>query len=331
MPTTTTLAQIIRPALRAAGITKRPGVLPNLDQNAELIGEVNQMLASWNANGHTIFSTSIEEFALVEGQKIYTIGPSGDFPTTRPQFIKDANIIMPTEPQIRYPVKLLDSHEWSLISMQDVSSALPWALFYNPTYGTTGRGTIYISFQPPEGYILELYTWSLLPGAFTAVTDLVILPDGYEDAIKWNLAVRAAALYPWEAKIDPRADKLASQALNRLKTLNTICPTLRSEAEYLNWGNGWYWPGMFAGGGGSDGGDVNFVRFTVSGTIDGTNGYDGNPTFTLDQTPTLLTLFRNGVLQIPDVSYTLSGLTITFLAPNIPIDGDTLQALGTIS
>ena len=67
----------------------------------------------------------------------------------------------------------------------------------------------------------------------------MILPDGYEDAIKWNLAIRAAALYPWEAKLDPIAHKLAAQALNRLKVLNTSCPTLRSEAEF--------WVGGMAG------------------------------------------------------------------------------------
>ena len=76
---------------------------------------------------------------------------------------------------------------------------------------------------------------------------------------------------------------------------------------------------------------MNFIRFTITGSIDGTNGYDGNAVFTLDQTPDILGLFKNGVLQIPDVSYTLSGATPTFLAPNIPIVGDTLQALGTIA
>lgn len=328
MPTTTTLASLINPALRAAGITKRPGITPNPDQYIELINEVNAMLQSWNCNGHTIFATSIDEYELNPGQKIYTIGPGGDFNTTRPQFIKDANCILPTDPQVRYPIKLLDSHEWSLISIQDISGALPYSLFYNPEFSSSGRGKIYISFQPPEGYLLELYTWSLLPGAFSAITDLVILPDGYDDAIKWNLAIRAAALYPWESQLHPRADDLAWQALQRLQILNTICPDLRNEAEYINRGWGWYWPGMFAGGSGDD---VSFRRFTISGSLTGTNGYDGNPTFTLDRTPSVLQLFKNGVAQIPDTSYTLSGTTITFLAPNVPLSTDTLQAWGTTS
>lgn len=328
MPLTTTLAGIIRPALRAAGITKRPGIGPSPDQYNELIPEVNQLLQSWNCNGQMIFATKIEEFELVSGQKIYTIGPGGDFDTVRPQFIKDVNLIFPTNPQLRTPIKILDEHEWSLISIQDIGNALPWGIFYNPTYGSTGRGTIYLAFQPPEGYSIELYTWSLLGAAFVSINDLVILPDGYEDAIKWNLALRVASLYPWEAKISPEVTRLASQSLNRLKVLNTTCPTLRSEAEFIGRGDGWYWSGMFAAGG--SGSSQGMTPLTVTGTIDGTNGWNGNALFTLSDTPSFLQLFKNGLLLTEDVSYSLSGSGITFLAPNIPVVTDTLLAWGIV-
>jgi len=329
MPTTTVLSELLRPALRMAGITQRPGIIPSTDQYAELIPEVNRMLQSWNCDGQKIFATSIVAYELVSAQKIYTIGPGGDFNAVRPMFIKDANLIFPTSPELRTPLKILDEHEWSLIRMQDIGNSLPWCIFYNPTYGPSGQGTIYLAFQPPEGYQLELYTWTPLGASFTAITDLVILPDGYNDAIVSNLAIRAATLYPTMATVGPDLRKLAANALDRLQTLNTICPTLRSEAEYLGIGGNWQWSGMFATGGGS-GGDVNLQAFIVSGAINGTNGSDGNPLFTLSQTPTFLELFKNGVHQIPNISYTRSGSLITFLAPNIPVTGDLLYALGTI-
>ncbi len=328
MALNTPLSALIRPALRAAGITKRPGVIPSPDQYNELLTEVNQMLQSYNCNGQTIFATKIEPFELISGKKIYTIGPGGDFNTTRPQFIRDANLVYPTTPNIRTPIKILDEHEWSLIAMQDIPNALPWGMFYNPTYGATGRATIYLAFQPPEGYQLELYTWTALDASFSSVNDLFIFPDGYEDAIKWNLALRAAALYPWEAKIDPQVQVLARQSLSRLKILNTKCPTLRSEAEFIGQGyNGWYWSGMFAGGS-NNGGNVNLVPFTITGTIDGTNGWDGNTAFLLNQIPSFLQLFKNGLALTQDIDYTLTAAAITFLAPNIPLVTDTLLAWG---
>ncbi len=332
MPTTTILSDLMRPALRMAGITLRPGIIPSTDQFAELIPEVNRMLQSWNCDGQKIFSTSIEQFTLVDGQKIYSIGPGGDFDTTRPQFIRDANLIFPTNPQLRTPLKLLDEHEWSLIRMQDIGNSLPWCLFYNPTYGATGRGTIYMAFQPPEGYLLELYTWKLLGNDFTAITDLVILPDGYNDAIVTNLAIRAASLYPTMATIGPDTRKLAANALDRLQTLNTVCPTLRSEAEYLGIGGNWQWTGMFATGGGTS--DVSVKQITIDGTITGTTGLDGNPTFTLEQLPVagqFFQLFNNGSVLTSGTQYTRSNQTITFVSPYIPVVGDLLAAYGVVA
>ncbi len=306
----------------------RPGILPSNDQYQEIIQELNRMMQSFNCDGQKIFATKIEQFELNSGQKIYTIGPGGDLDTQRPQFIRDANLIFPTNPQLRTPLKLIDEHEWSLIRMQDIGNSLPWCLFYNPTYGPSGRGTIFLAFQPPEGYLLELYTWSMLGNDFTSISDVVILPDGYNDAIVTNLALRAATLYPTMATISPQLPKLAANALDRLQTLNTVCPTLRSEIEYMGIRGDWQWTGMFATGGNS-GGDVNLGAFSYSGSINGTNGSDGNPTFTLDEVPVFLEAFRNGVHQIPTISYNRTGATVTFLAPNIPIVGDLLYFLGT--
>jgi hypothetical protein len=68
----------------------------------------------------------------------------------------------------------------------------------------------------------------------------------------------------------------------------------------------------------------NFAGSEVpSGSITGTTGSDGNPTFTLAHTPVTnsLQLFKNGVRMILGAGkdYTLSTNTITFLAPNIPL------------
>lgn len=333
MPLTTTLADLLKPALRMAGITQRPGITPSPDQYNELIPAVNRMLQAKNCNGHSVFATSIDQYELNSGQKIYTIGPGGDFPTARPQFIKDANLVFPTTPQLRTPLKILDEHEWSLISMQDIGSSLPWAIFYNPTYGSDGRGTIYLAFQPPDGYLLELYTWTLLGASFTSITDLVILPDGYEDFIVTNMAVKACSLEPTLSILGQPAKmrelrEEQRRANDAITILNTRCPTLRSEAEFLGRGASWQWSGMFAAAG-TSGGDVNLQSFVISGTINGTTGSDGNAVFTLSETPSFLQLF-NGVIQVPNVSYTRSGSVITFLAPNIPTVGATLYAVGVI-
>jgi hypothetical protein len=64
---------------------------------------------------------------------------------------------------------------------------------------------------------------------------------------------------------------------------------------------------------------------TPIGTINGTTGSDGNATFTLRKTPIAglpVIGFRNGVKMTNTSDFTVSGFTITALAPNIPITGD---------
>lgn len=72
------------------------------------------------------------------------------------------------------------------------------------------------------------------------------------------------------------------------------------------------------------------VPIAVVGTVDGTNGSDGNASFSMGANPTSLQVFKNGLYLIPNVAYTRSGASITFLAPHIPVSGDTLQAWGTV-
>ncbi len=264
----TTLVDIIKPALRMAGITKRPGIGPGPDQTDELIPAANRMLASWNCDGHKIFTTSIDEYDLVGGQKIYSIGPSGDFNAPRPIHISEANFLFPTDPVLRRPIKILDDDEWSRIAVQDIASAPTWYLYYDGGFDALGRAKIYIVGQPPAGYKLELYTWQALKADFTATSDAVILPPGYEEALTTNLAIKAALLYPLESVVARNALAMAElrieakKALHALIVLNSSSPVLRSEIAYLGFGAGGWGSqiSVVAGGGGGTGGSVTWIQ-----------------------------------------------------------------------
>jgi hypothetical protein len=74
----------------------------------------------------------------------------------------------------------------------------------------------------------------------------------------------------------------------------------------------------------SGGGAANFAEGEVpAGTINGTTGSDGNPAFTLVHAPLgTPILLKNGQGMTRGTAYTLSGSTITYLAPYIPVTGD---------
>lgn len=229
----TVLSVLLDAALRVAGLLSRPGWSHSDDQYNELVLAVNRMLGSWNCDKHKVYNLSIDEYALVAGQKLYTIGTGGDLDNgtegARPLRIAGANVIYPTTPQVRRPVEILSDSEWRRISVQDVSGAPPYQLYYDGAIDSEGLSNLYLRFQPPAGYILELYTWQRLAAAFTNKTDLAIFPDGYEEAIVYNLAVRAASLNPREADLAPDARELAGRALNILKAFNAKSPRIGSD------------------------------------------------------------------------------------------------------
>lgn len=223
------ISTLLDPALRIAGITKRPGIGPSTDQYDELIPVLNRMIGSYNLDGHRIYTTSIDEYALVDGQKIYTIGPGADFDNPRPIFITGANTIFPTDPQVRQPVKIMSQAQWRALTVQDISGAPAYGLYYDNSMDDSGFGRVYLYPQAPTGYLLELYTWVALADSFTAPTDGVVLPPGYAAMLTWNLGIEAAIMYPLESHLHPLAPEKAAQALGAVITSNSKAPEMAIE------------------------------------------------------------------------------------------------------
>jgi len=98
-----------------------------------------------------------------------------------------------------------------------------------------------------------------------------------------------------------------------------------------------------ASGSGTPVGTSNFVvGATPTGTINGTDGTDGNPAFTIQAAPLtdangnpIFELFKTdvgtAVGMVRGVHYNLSGTTITYTSGNIPITGQTHRYNETIA
>lgn len=234
----TTLSELLNASLRVAGIIMRPNWTLSVDMAAELIPALNRMLGSWNIDGSKIFTTKIETFPLTSGVKTYTIGPGGAFNTVRPNFYQFANILYPTGPVVRQPVLIIRNvDEWASIRVQDIPGAPAWVMYPDMANPLT---TLYLYPQPPADYTLELYTWQAL-SKYSAISDTVVVPEGYEEAIVWNLGLRAAVMYPHESKLHPDARDQARRSLRAIKTLNARTPALRTD------------PACFGGSGSGDG------------------------------------------------------------------------------
>lgn len=225
----TILSDLIRPALRIAAITGRPMRIPSPDQYAEAIPMVNRMLASWSVDRLKIYTESIDRYPLQSpgnpGQTTYFIGPTGDFVAPRPISIHRANIVLTaTSPEQHEHVHIMSDDEWAAKTITELPGG-PWPYqLYND--GAVPDSKLYLFPFPTFPCDLELFTWLQLP-EFAAVTDTVILPPGYEEAIVYNLAKRISAHYPLESKITPEALELARSSLADIESLNAPSPVMK--------------------------------------------------------------------------------------------------------
>lgn len=219
-----TLGDLIKPALRRAGITILPGTTPSIDQYEEIIPEVNRMYGSWNCSGLNIYTTNIATYTLTPNQLVYTIGPGGDFDAPRPQKIKQAVLIYPNNVRLP-PMYLMTDEDWANVALQVVPNTIPLALYND---GGFPLSNLYLWGQAAQAYTLELYTWLALSPTFTDVSDAVVLPNGYEAAIVDNLAMSVIRLYPLESKLNTyqREDlrKAAMKSLGAVQSLNQTPP-----------------------------------------------------------------------------------------------------------
>lgn len=218
---------LLYPALRKAAITLGPQRTPSPAQFQDAIEELNRLTGSLNCDRMNIYGLDIQTFPLAAGQKSYTIGidPTGsqtpDWPANRPQGITQANVILNG---LRYPLQISTSQQWAGIVQQDLPGTIPQALYNDRAFPLS---TISLYGQPTLACDIELYTWHTIP-KFTSLTDAVLLPDGYEDAIVLNLAVRLVTHFPQNPEtprqVDPHLYQQARESLMRLESINAPQP-----------------------------------------------------------------------------------------------------------
>lgn len=218
----TTPAQLIRLALVDAGIYGRGQTAPAEDTNNAL-RRLNWMISQWARKRWLVYHL-IDVTCESTGALSYTIGPTGDFDTVRPDKIEStfARQIIPSQNnQIDYPLQIISSREdYNLIRMKSLGT-WPSVLFYDSDYPL---GHLYFWPLPQAGQF-ELHVSVKQPlSQFTSLAAEINLPPEYEAALFQNLVVQLRAAYQLSA--DPVRIGLAKDSLNVLRGANAQIPTL---------------------------------------------------------------------------------------------------------
>lgn len=205
--------------MRLVGALASGETLSNAEaQDALMV--LNQLLDSWTADRLTIFTVTINEFALTPSQQVYTLGTGGNFNIARPARIDRVSIVSLTNPAqpLELPIDYYTDLDWQQTPVKNITTSLPQAVYDDQAFPLRN-----LSFWPIPNTTVNtrIYGWQQLTQYASLTTD-VTFPPGYIEALRYNLAVRLIAEFPGEYNpiMVQTAGGLAVESLARVKAMN---------------------------------------------------------------------------------------------------------------
>lgn len=212
-----TLQTIIDRSMRLLG-QLGSGESPTSAETADALIAVNAMLDSWRNDRLMCFAFQALSLTLANADDTYTIGTSGDLNTTRPVDILEAYIV---DSNVSYPVRIISEKEYAAIPDKTTTADWPDRMLFRPTVASS-LATV-IVYPVPNGTRTMKIICRVPVTAFSAASDTVTLPPGWEDAMAANLAIRMAPEY--ETSPSPAIVQMAKESLAGIKKTNaTVQP-----------------------------------------------------------------------------------------------------------
>lgn len=179
---------------------------------------LNDMLGSWSNESLTTYATLEQSLTFNPGQFQYTIGVGAELDMTRPLRLRHGfgtAFVLDTTGN-RYPLTVITQDQWNLIgNIAQVNANVPQYLWYDPQmpWGI-------LNFYPIPNIGWQVFWDSYLQ--FTRFPTLDVhaeLPEGYDLALKGNLALQLRPYFP-AAVITPELRESAERAKGNVKRTN---------------------------------------------------------------------------------------------------------------
>ncbi len=231
-----TVLSLITTALRLLNVTGS-SELPTNDEANDALQAFQWMIDSWNADSLSIFTIGSNDYPLTLNKQAYTLGPGGDFDTTRPSKIVGMSAILlynPTNP-VEEPMVMYTWQEWQTqVPVKNVPGSFPLIC-----YDDGGMPLRTLNFWPipslqPSN--VRIYAWQSLVWPANLQT-VLNFPPGYARAFVYNLAVELAPQFG--AQVPQAVAKVATDSLAMIKLANA--PDLRLISDLVTGPESYNW------------------------------------------------------------------------------------------
>lgn len=194
-----TIRDVCTGALRLLGVTQ-PGRAPNPAQMESATYALRSMLESWSVQDLSIYQTTTEVFTFVPGKMDYTMGPTGDWVTDRPTKINYVYIrfAQGSGTPVDTPVQIMNDAQRAAITAKSIQSPIPTTVYVNME-----NPNVKFSFWPVPNSTYQAVIWSDKQlHQFDNLSEDLRFPPGYEQAIRYNLAILLAPEFGMSASED---------------------------------------------------------------------------------------------------------------------------------
>lgn len=227
---------------RALRITGALSVGEELDDEEanDAIDLFNDMLGLWATQSLTIPYTASAEYQTVAGQKVYSLGPGGDWNGVRPQMLKTALMRLGSGAgTYDIPLSVLSEFQYSQIALKGTPSPQSQGLYYEAQFPLA-----YVTLYPvPTSIFGVVLSYNTIFDEVTLDSDLSSLPKGYALAVQYNLARLLAVEY--SRTLSDEAIRIATDSLAKIKSANISAPDAIFDTNLpgVGYGNraGWDW------------------------------------------------------------------------------------------
>ena len=183
---------LIRMSMLTMGVLAE-GEDPSAAQLQDATTTLGMLLDTWSTEKLFIGTIAQETFPFVGGQQIYTMGPGGNFNTTRPVFIESASVRVSygNPQQVDIPLALFNQDQWARISVKNTQSVFPTRVFVDQSFPLM---TLYFWPIPTQTNQVYITSWKPINASTSPDADFAMQP-GFAEAIMYNLAIRLCPMY----------------------------------------------------------------------------------------------------------------------------------------
>jgi len=208
-------------------ITGANRLINNIGSSEELSAEdmdislqaLNSIIDNWSNNKLNVFKYRHQLFDVIPNKSSYSLGPGGDWEVERPLRVEKMNLVLDeAEDALYLAISPLTYAQFGDITLRGTQSTIPKYFYDNGAYPLREISIWPVPLAPRQ---VEIWMWEPIIN-YISIDDEVDLPDGYERALRFALAVEIAPEFM--KVVDGSVANTAATSLMEIQRLNQEHP-----------------------------------------------------------------------------------------------------------